>query len=381
MTPTNEVEALSLRQGARLAVEGANRTLSEKVRLVVRGRAGQWGTESDEVSSLALDEQVSAIIAPPGGAASHQVLQVAGRTRVPVISLCPDSSVTGTGIPWIVRIVPRTDEQALAVFSAWTTNRLGHPLRWAAIVPEGRAGRETSRDLMSAARNARCSLDEPVALSQPPIDWRPLLKMLLANRPDGILVWMEARRGGHLVRSLRDAGFGGLLAGPESLQSRTFLQSTGPAAEGFVIPVIVPTDESRRRTRIFSEAHRRQFGSEPDFTATMAHDAAALLIQLSLATPHGPPFGWFPLQGRFAGASGELEFDGNGNRILRLGLCERRNGRFVPLANVPPSSERSLVTRPLDEPQVGVCSPGFSRLGPPKGGTTNLPRVVHPKVS
>ncbi|MBI4661137.1 MAG: right-handed parallel beta-helix repeat-containing protein [Verrucomicrobia bacterium] len=41
----------------------------------------------------------------------------------------------------------------------------------------------------------------------------------------------------------------------------------------------------------------------------------------------------------------------------------------------------SLLTRPLDERQVGVCSPGFSRFGPPKGGTTNLPRVVHPTVS
>ncbi|MBI4659196.1 MAG: chitobiase/beta-hexosaminidase C-terminal domain-containing protein [Verrucomicrobia bacterium] len=35
----------------------------------------------------------------------------------------------------------------------------------------------------------------------------------------------------------------------------------------------------------------------------------------------------------------------------------------------------------MDERQVGVCSPGFSRFGPPKGGTTNLPRVVHPTVS
>ncbi|MBI4662172.1 MAG: PSD1 domain-containing protein, partial [Verrucomicrobia bacterium] len=29
----------------------------------------------------------------------------------------------------------------------------------------------------------------------------------------------------------------------------------------------------------------------------------------------------------------------------------------------------------------GVCSPGFSRFGPPKGGTTYLPRAVHPTVS
>ncbi|MBI4664325.1 MAG: CotH kinase family protein [Verrucomicrobia bacterium] len=35
----------------------------------------------------------------------------------------------------------------------------------------------------------------------------------------------------------------------------------------------------------------------------------------------------------------------------------------------------------MDERQVGVCSPGFSRFGPPKDGTTNLPRVVYPTVS
>jgi len=116
LTPPDEPEVTCLQQGATLGVELANSTPDHRVELVIRGRPGQWGTEGDEASALALDDAVDVIIAPPGGAASHQVLQVAGRTRVPVISLCPDSSITRTGIPWMIRIVPNTQKEARAIF-------------------------------------------------------------------------------------------------------------------------------------------------------------------------------------------------------------------------------------------------------------------------
>ena len=61
---------------------------------------------------MVLDDGAQALIAPPNGAATHLALQVAGRTAVPVISLCADSSVSRTGVPWMVRIAPTTIEEA-----------------------------------------------------------------------------------------------------------------------------------------------------------------------------------------------------------------------------------------------------------------------------
>jgi len=105
---------------------------------------------------MVLDEEVAGLIAPPGGAPSHLVLQVAGRTAVPVVSLCSDSSVTGAGIPWMIRIVPAAIDEARALFTGVVGESPGRGLRWAALVPTERAGREAASDLAKAAGAAGC---------------------------------------------------------------------------------------------------------------------------------------------------------------------------------------------------------------------------------
>ena len=81
---------------------------------------------------MVLDDEACGLIAPPSGAASHLSLQVAGRTAVPVISLCPDASVTKAGIPWMIRIVPETREEARLLFTRLRSTRPDLPTVWSA---------------------------------------------------------------------------------------------------------------------------------------------------------------------------------------------------------------------------------------------------------
>ena len=108
VVPPTEPDADSLLHGAQLAVAEANETGDAPVRLEVRSENGQWGTVGNDAVVLVCNRHVDAIITPSDGAASHLILQVSGRTRVPVASLCSDSSVTEAGVPWVVRVVPRT---------------------------------------------------------------------------------------------------------------------------------------------------------------------------------------------------------------------------------------------------------------------------------
>lgn len=329
-----ESETASLRQGATLGIEHANQTPGARTRLVVRGQPGQWGTEGDEAAVLALDEEVGAIIAPSTGTPSHQILQVAGRTRVPVASLCPDFSVTGTGIPWLLRIVPRGDEEARTLFTGLTHGSEGKPLRWAALVPRDRAGREAARDLLAAAKAAACFLDEPVRLPPKSGDFSSVAGNLLASRPAAILLWTDPAAAGRMAQSLRQAGFRGLLAGPGRLRSPAFLSTAGKAAEGVVIPAIFPTQDSMLRRPRFTEEYRRRFANEPDFTAEMAYDAARLLTDVLRTSCEQPPCRAFPLQEIFPGISGPLSFDRQGNRLVTLALLTCRDGQFKPFATV-----------------------------------------------
>src|SRR5512140_995317 len=146
LLPPDEPEAASIRKGVLAAVAEANAAGGPEVVLKIRGRNGPWGSDAAEAARLVEEDGASVLIAPPDGAATHLVLQVSGRTGVPVLTLCPDSSVTRTAVPWVARVVPSATDEARAVFARTRA------ARWLAIVPSARAGRETAHDLATAAK-------------------------------------------------------------------------------------------------------------------------------------------------------------------------------------------------------------------------------------
>ena len=213
VVPPTEPDADSLLRGVQLAVAEANETGDAPVGLEVRSENGQWGTVGNDAVVLVCNRHVDAIITPSDGAASHLILQVSGRTRVPVASLCSDSSVTEAGVFWAVRVVPRTDQEAKALFAA-TRRPDRSPLHWWAVVPAGRPGRAVRRDLETAARFTSTRLDRIVDGGEPKTDLASLVHMIVAAAPDGMLLWLPPSRAGTVAAALRTAR---LRTGPSSL--------------------------------------------------------------------------------------------------------------------------------------------------------------------
>jgi ABC-type branched-subunit amino acid transport system substrate-binding protein len=332
LLPPEEAEAASLRQGVQLGVDHANTEPGAQAELLIRGRTGQWGADGEEAGRMVIDDGVRGLIAPPGGAPSHLALQVSGRTATPVISLCADLSVTGAGIPWMVRVVPSNLDEAVLIYSAIKTRKSGGVLQWGALVPDERAGREAGADLRKAADKAGSQLSLPVKISPSAAALETAQKAVLAAKPDGILLWLEPALAGQLAKALRAAGFNGTLAGPSRLHCAGFTRAAGNAAEGFILPSPVLDMASQRVFDRFAADYRQRFGAEPDLTASMAYDAGMLLIEVLRSTGDQPPYRAFPLRRERPGASGLLKFDAVGNRILSLQLMECRNGRYRPLA-------------------------------------------------
>ncbi len=321
LLPPEEPQAVSVREGVTLGVENANRTGGTNVQLVIRGRVGQWGADGVEAARMVLDDGAQGLIAPPDGAATHLVLQVSGRTAVPVVSLCADSSVTETGIPWMARIVPSTIEEAKVLF-AFAPRK-----RWTAIVPAGRAGRQISADLTEAAKVCGCMLANTTNLDA---SWtnRGVVQKVLSANPQAILVWLDPLAAGLVAKQLRAAGFTGLLAGPGWLRSAEFIREK-EAVEGFLVPSVVLQDEARIHFDEFSADFRKRFNREPDAIAAASYEAAELLIDILRKASARQPHEVFPLRNEVSGAFGNLEFDGLGNRIAHLQLQRIFNGRFV----------------------------------------------------
>jgi ABC-type branched-subunit amino acid transport system substrate-binding protein len=324
LVPLEEPEAASLRDGATLGVELANQTPGPRFRLSIRGRTGQWGADGVEAARMATDDGALGLIAPLDGAASHLVLQISGRTAVPVISLCADSSVSQTGVPWMVRIVPRTADEATTLFTCL------HASHWTAVIPGGRAGREAARDLRAAATNRICAFEKLIEVNPAFTNAARLAQQIVANRPDAVLLWLDPATAGKLARALRTAGFAGMLAGPGRLRSAIFAAAAGGDLEGFMVPAPVLDKDAAAAFQLFSAAFRARFGREPDATAAASYDASRLLIHIIRQIGDRPAREAFPINFSFAGASGILAFDSQGNRKVNLQLLEAHRGQFIP---------------------------------------------------
>jgi len=326
LLPETEPLGLSIRQGALLGIESlSNSTEKMCATLVIRGAVGQWGTDGVEAARMVSDDGALGLIAPPDGAGSHLALQVAGRTAVPVISLCGDSSVTQTGVPWTVRIVPRTGEEAKAIF--WGCKSKAR--RWVACVPDGRRGRQITHDIAEAAAAAGISLQKPIPVRWPMTSPSLFCDRLLDNRPEGILLWLDPIPAASLLKLLRTAGFEGQLVGPSWLRCRELENRAGSAMEGFVMPSPALDKETNARFERFANAFRARFGREPDATAAMSYDATQLLVQILYRANGRPAHEFFPVDQVFPGVTGVLSFDAQGNRKLKLELREGRNGYLL----------------------------------------------------
>lgn len=330
--PPGEPEATNILRGAEIGAALARAETGQAVELCVRGSPGQWGTEGDDAVALALDAGVQALIAPTTGATVHLVEQVAGRARIPTVSLCADRSVTGARLPWVLRLVPDTATEARALLRGVHAAHPGPlPRRWAALVPEGRAGREAASDLRAAVTAVETTLVAVESVTTTATNLKPTLARLLQSRPEGVLLWLDPVLAGRWVRALREAGHAGLLAGPGRLAGPSFLSAAGPAAEGFFStrPVLVAASHELRAR--FLERFRAQFGEESDPVAAAAADAVRLLVTVLRDAGGQPAFARFPLREPLAGLTGPLEFDPVGNRRVELEPVVVRQDRFVPL--------------------------------------------------
>jgi len=343
LLPPAEPEAQSIRRGAELGLAAANREPGVPLDLVVRGQPGQWGTEGDDAVVLALDEGAAALIAPTTGAAVHQALQVAGRTRLPVVSLCSDSSVTSAGLPWAIRIAPRTDAEAAAIFAV-----LRHPTRpprCLPAVPTDRPGREILHDLETAAATATPDLQllKPVHVPPPAEDLGALARDVLAANPDVVLLWLEPAASGRFARQLAQLGCRGRPPGHSRLLAPSFFAALGTAlpARRWVHGLLVPAPLAATRSNPARDDFLRACSAplapptgesaSPlntpapfDLGAALAYDAVRLLADVLRRAGERPPYREFPLQHTMPGATGPLAFDPAGNRQWELEVLEWR---------------------------------------------------------
>jgi ABC-type branched-subunit amino acid transport system substrate-binding protein len=323
IAPPTDSEATSLIRGAELAVASVNSGGDASVTLETRSEAGQWGSVGNDAVVLVSQRHVDAVITSADGADAHLVLQVSGRTRVPVATLCADMSVTSAGIPWMLRMVPANDVQARALFAAAkkvdTT-----ATRWCLVVPSGRPARVVRHDVETAGREVGVIVDRTIELDAKAN--LPALSRSVATTSKAVLLWLPAPIAGSVAAELRAAGFRGVIAGPCPLASSAFIAAAKAAATGVLVPRVVASPESIGLRSAFTRDYEQRYGASPDFSAAASHDAILTLVAALRPARPDKNYRAFPVTRASVGATGPLHFDSAGNRTDALEVVTYRNG-------------------------------------------------------
>jgi ABC-type branched-subunit amino acid transport system substrate-binding protein len=322
--PPEEAEAASLRRGAELGVAMANRLPGRLVQLIVRGRPGQWGDDGSETARLVLDDEAAGLILPPGGAGSHLAMQVSGRTAIPAVTLCGDTSISGAGVPWVAQVVPDTVAEARALCRDLPAVLGSNLVRWALVVPGARPGREALKDLRAGLQAEKQACFAETTWEGAGSNLATVVQATLAARPDAILLWLEPAAAGRCGLALRRAGFTGVLAGSGRLwQSRQLTAACAPV--WMPLPALREADVPAARA-LQQEWAKTQSGV-PDQTTALACDAVGLLLVARREEEPNPPV--FPPRQPLPGATGPLAFDAFGRRLVTWELGCHDGREFV----------------------------------------------------
>lgn len=330
---------LSMRRGAELALAEANAEggyRGKPFTLVFRADDQIWGS-AREVAKLVYEDGVWAVMGSIGGQSTHIAEQIITKAHVPLIGpATTDPSLTQINIPWMFRCMP-DDEHIARVLGEALFQARGYRnvAAIAAIAYDSRIG---VGEFEKTARR----LGTPLALSlrydPGDTDFSRQLRRIERIGAQALVIWGQPEEAARLIRQVREQGGTQEIFGGPELAFPTFLDLTGPFAEGVIVvaPFDLWRDDPMRQA--FHQRFLEQYGESPDVIAAYAYDSMNLLFQAIRAG------GLNRAKIRdalaeievFHGVTGEIRFNGSGGNVSPPVLAVVRDGRFLPLSNGHP---------------------------------------------
>ena len=320
-------------RGALLAVERLNREGGHRgvpFHLVPGWSDRPWAAGVVEVTRMAYEHGVWAILGAIDGASAHLAEQVALKARLTLLSSgSTDKTANMASVPWFFSLLPSDEVQAPLLADALETAAGdGAFVIASAAEHDANAALVEIRGVLVARRLTPALLVEFDPTDPEP---GPLAVRLLEAGPRAVMVLAPSGPAGSLVRALRARGFSGPVVGSAPLALQAFQRAAAEAADGVVVPRLW---EPSPEWDSFARMYENRWGGAPDHAAGQSYDAVRLVAcavrrgglnraRIRDAVRELSPWG---------GAAGIVRWDALGRNERPAGLVRWRAGRLEPLA-------------------------------------------------
>ena len=154
----------------------------------------------------------------------------------------------------------------------------------------------------------------------------------LKDGPDAIFIGGFYTEAGKIVNQIRDSGSDIPIFASDGAASPIFLDLTGENGEGVEVYSAFSASDPSEASAAFVEAFKKKFDKEPSSWAALAYDATYVVadgIETAGSTDRAAVADAIRNTTDFAGVSGNISFNDEGNRVGNLTFQRIENGKFT----------------------------------------------------
>mgnify|MGYP005857117289 CR=1 FL=1 len=168
-------------------------------------------------------------------------------------------------------------------------------------------------------------------------DFTAQLAAAMAENPDAIYTPGYFGDAALLAKQARELGFEGYLMGGDAWEAPELIEIGGTSAEGLIFSTHYhPDAELSPASKPFVEAFEAEYGERPSAFAALGYDAYMLVIDAIKRANSFDPVAIRDAMAGFAGVTGNISMDENGDAVKDAVILTVENGEFVYLTTVSP---------------------------------------------
>jgi len=327
---------------ASMAIEQANLAggfYGRPFKLVTGWSNNPWGSGVKNLTRMAYQDQVWAIIGGIDGPSTHLAEQVVAKARLPLLSGAnADRTANLANVSWMFSLLPGHHLQARALAEAIEFRVKGK--RFVMVSSVDHDSHILTDELNKCFKKRHLSPMYHFEFKPEQANHLELVNNLKKATPEAVVIAAPLLDTAHLTVSLRKTGFEGLLFGSPCMSRQGFLNVAGDAAEGVIFPLLYTPS---KKTAEFEKAFLRRSRRHGDYLSAHTYDTVNMLLEairqagLDRQRIRDEVNKLSPWQG----VTGTVHWDqqGSNTRVVIAGTLS--NGRVKPMIIVPetPSSK------------------------------------------
>ena len=254
-------------------INAAGGVLGQKITLSVQDEACDPQQAVNAASKL-VSENVIGVVGGSCSGSTLPTLKIFGDAHIPFIITAANSTKLISANPGNAFMINSTGYDQVATAVKFFESK---GIKTLAVIDEGDA---YSADLSKLTQEAWAKSGGKVVVhgvSNPgEQDFSAMVTRIKAAKPDAVFWTAYYADGGLLIKQLRQAGYGGLIALGDGNNSPTLFALAGAAANG-VYCFSNPTAEDLPNAKAFIPAYRERFNQAPGPYSTLSYDGMDLL--------------------------------------------------------------------------------------------------------